>query len=273
MILPAFPNNFGFAKSPVPLSSKPHCLPWECAVACHGLYPPWYRLQEGDGPRKGLESQAGILSCGGDKHTSKDVKNPACSKSFCFLPRMWKVVLVFCEVVCSLSWYEVKAVSIILLSAQNELSPPKVFHGSLTTLLSIWGTQPGVGTVPQRLNQLLSVEESHSKMKDVSQCRVRWWKNKKSDKYIHKCRKGTSSPTSHSTQGLLLQNAFHTHCFQNHFTVNEKLCISHWLVCHKTSWQKQRKKLHSGDDTAISCVVGNSRWSRAGGRADQLGLI
>lgn len=66
----------------------------------------------------------GLQSCSGDKHTSKDVKNPTCSRSFCFLPGTYKGALVLWEGLCGLSWYEVKALYIILLSVQNELSPP-----------------------------------------------------------------------------------------------------------------------------------------------------
>ena len=172
-------------------AASPGSVPW----SGHGLCPLWSWFQEGNDLERSSDP---VLWW--SKHTSQDVKKPTCSKSFCFLPGTWKGSLVLSEWwECSLSWYEVKALYIILLSVQNELSPPRLLHRSLTVLLSIRGTHPEARTVHQRPNEQRNVEESHSKMKDVSWCRVRWWKNKKPDKYVHKCRKGTSSPTPCTT--------------------------------------------------------------------------
>lgn len=138
--------------SQVNQTASSETVPW-LPVSCVCSHPEWPRKGEWGGmaPERSWTLRAGIPSCGGDKHTSKDVKNPTCSKSFCFLPRLRRVVLVFCEVVCSLSGYEVKTIYIILLSVRNEVSPPRLFHRSLTILLSIWGTQPGARAVHQRL--------------------------------------------------------------------------------------------------------------------------
>lgn len=147
VLLPAFTNNFGL-QSPLCCSKVNYSA---SPGMCRGLALGSVHFDP-DSRREMIWKGVGIQSCGGDKLTSKDVKNTTHSKSFCFLPQMWKGALVLSEGVCSVSWYEVKALYIILLSVQNELSPPRLLHRSHTVLLRIRGTHPRARTVHQRLS-------------------------------------------------------------------------------------------------------------------------